>query len=1194
MENYKIVEQKLESFIRKFYYNELIKGGILFLSFGLLYFFIIVFLEYFFWLTSFGRTFLFWAFIAVEIALLFKFILHPILKLFKLSKGINFYNASTMIGEHFPKVSDKLTNILQLKEAGRDSDLIIAGIEQKAQEIKPIPFEIAIDFKTNLSYSKYLFFPILILLIVWMSGSLTNFTDSYKRVVDYKTAYEPPAPFSFLINENQLEVEAGKALNLQVLIEGELLPDKAQIEVDGQAYLLKKNAPNHFEYAFQNLQEETTFRIFSNQVKSRPYTIKIVDVPRISNFEMKLNYPAYTGLSNETLSGSGNATIPEGTQVTWRIKTSHTNQLQFTLNDSLHDTQKPENQLFVFQQQIKQNTNYQLATSNQHRTNYEKLNYQLQVVKDEFPKLSVQSKKDSLQNELTYFKAKASDDYGLTSAHLVYYPSSDESIKKRVSIPIPKDTYAEFLYTFPNSNLELSPGIAYTYYFEIADNDQINGNKRSTSQRFNFRKKTAKEERDDKLKEQAESLKGMQDSMEKLKEDDKDLQEIEQLQKEQSSMSFSDKKKLENFLKRQQQQREQMKRFSKEIKENLKEFKPEQDNQRKQDLIDRLDENEQRLEENEDLLKELEDLKDKIDEDGFKEKLDEFSNDKQKQERTLEQLLELTKRFYVENKAEQLTEKLQDLAEELEKLATDEENNNAENQSKINEAFEELKEELDQLNEQNEALKDPLDLFRDEDGEDEISEDLQDILDKLQDDSNTSDADSDATDEDKQDAQDGDAESEESQGQPEEDSDQDAEDGETESGDDADEASPQQPSDSPSDKQKSTSQKMKEMAEKMGMSMMMGGEQQAQEDMEMLRQILDNLVTFSFQQEDLMNTLSNSSNNNPAFANKLRQQAELRENFKHIDDSLYALALRNEMISEQITTKLSDISFNIEKSLERLSDNQVRLAGSNQQFTMTYANDLANLLDDALDNMQDQLSGGSGSGSSGEGSEGDQPGDQLSDIIKSHDELKEQMQKQLGESGGDENGQEGDDGDSSEGDESGEGEGSSGDGGDQNASDGEGGEEGKEGDSLGDEGDQEAEMSSGQLYEIYKQQQDLKNQLEDRIKQLGLDDDSRNLSKSLEKLEQELLMKGLSSDVLKQMEEVKHQLLKLEEAAQKQGQDEEREAETNLNDYDTPALEDLDRAKEYFNTTELLNRQQLPLQTKYKNLIKLYFDERTN
>lgn len=1096
-----------------------------------------------------------------------------------------------MIGEHFPKVSDKLTNILQLKDAGEDSDLIIAGIEQKAEEIQPIPFELAIDFKTNISYTKYLILPVLVFILIWASGLFTNFTDSYKRVVDYKTAYEPPAPFSFLINQNQLEVEAGKNLNLQVLTEGEITPENVHIEIEGESYLLKKVSANQFEYRFQNLQSNTNFRLVSNQVKSRPYYISIIDVPRISNFEMQLNYPAYTGIFNEILSGSGNASIPEGTQVTWNIKTSHTNQLQFQLKDSTISVEASEDQLFTLQKDIVNSTSYQVSTSNDFRKNYEELNYQLQVVKDEFPKIKLTSIKDSINNEITYFQGKLSDDYGLQSAHLVYFPSEDENQKEHVSLPISKSTYAEFLYTFPNQNLNLKPGTSYTYYFQVADNDGVNGSKISTSKRFNFRKKTAKEERDQNLDKQSESLKGMQESMDKMKEDKDEFQEIEQLQKEKSKMSFSDKKKLDNFLKRQQQQREQMNRFSKELKENLKDFKPEQDNQRKQDLMERLDENEQRLEENADLLKELEDLKDKIDEDGFKEKLDEFSNDKEKQERTLEQLLELTKRFYVENKAEQLTEKLQDLAEEQEKLADDEDNNNAENQSKINEAFDQLKEDLEELQKQNEDLVKPLDLFRDEDGEDEISEDLQDILNELFSDSDTDEDDSNTSDSSDGDSSDDQDSGDSSQEGAEGDSD-DSDDSSGEESESGDEESPASPSASPQEKQKSTSQKMKEMAEKMGMSMMMGGEEQASEDIEMLRQILDNLVTFSFQQEDLMNEFKNSSNNNPAFANKLRQQAELRENFKHIDDSLYALALRNEMISEQVTTKLSDISFNIDKSLERLADNQVRLANSNQQFTMTYANDLAIMLDSALDNMQDQLSGGSGSGSSGEGSEGDEPGEQLSDIIKSHDELKELMQEQMGDQEGEENGQDGEngeDGEPSDGEDDGAGEGEGGNEGEQNSSEG---QDGEDGESIGEEEGDESEMSSGQLYEIYKKQQDLKNQLEDRIKQLGLDDDSRNLNKSLEKLEQELLMKGLSSEALKQMEEVKHQLLKLQEATQKQGQDEQRQAETNEKDFDVPNAQDLDRAKDYFNTTELLNRQQLPLQTKYKNLIKLYFDER--
>jgi hypothetical protein len=114
LEKSTVIYQKLELFIKKFYTNELIRGMIFFVGLGLAYFLVTLFVEYFLWLPSMGRMFLFWVFIAVEVFLLFRFILFPIFKLFKFQKGIDFNEASTLIGNHFPDVSDKLTNFLQL------------------------------------------------------------------------------------------------------------------------------------------------------------------------------------------------------------------------------------------------------------------------------------------------------------------------------------------------------------------------------------------------------------------------------------------------------------------------------------------------------------------------------------------------------------------------------------------------------------------------------------------------------------------------------------------------------------------------------------------------------------------------------------------------------------------------------------------------------------------------------------------------------------------------------------------------------------------------------------------------------------------------------------------------------------------------------------------------------------------------
>ena len=182
---------KIEEFIRRYYTNELIKGSILFFAIGLLYFIIVIFIEHLLWLDPTMRTLLFWAFIVVESALFIKFILIPLAHLFKLKKGIDHVEASKIIGKHFTEVNDKLLNVIQLKENKVESELLLASINQKSAELQPIPFKFAINFSQNLKYIKYALIPVTIILLSYVSGKFYWFSDSYERVVNFNTAYEP-------------------------------------------------------------------------------------------------------------------------------------------------------------------------------------------------------------------------------------------------------------------------------------------------------------------------------------------------------------------------------------------------------------------------------------------------------------------------------------------------------------------------------------------------------------------------------------------------------------------------------------------------------------------------------------------------------------------------------------------------------------------------------------------------------------------------------------------------------------------------------------------------------------------------------------------------------------------------------------------------------------------------------------------
>ena len=133
-------------------------------------------------------------------------------------------------------------------------------------------------------------------------------------------------------------------------------------------------------------------------------------------------------------------------------------------------------------------------------------------------------------------------------------------------------------------------------------------------------------------------------------------------------------------------------------------------------------------------------------------------------------------------------------------------------------------------------------------------------------------------------------------------------------------------------------------------------------------------------------------------------------------------------------------------------------------------------------------------------------------------------------------------------------------------------------------------MQNGELYEIYQRQQQLRQALEKRLDKDGIKGGlGEKLLKDMEDVELDLINKGFTNQTLQKMMELQHQLLKLENATFTQGQDNKRKSETNNKAYDNTIPSQIPKAKEYFNTTEILNRQALPLQQVYKKKVQEYF-----
>jgi len=1100
-----IIFDKLEAFIKKFYTNELIKGVILFIGLGLLYFIFTLLVEYFLWLSTSGRTILFWLFVGVELFLLFRFIAFPLFKLFKLQQGINYEQASEIIGNHFSEVQDKLLNFLQLANQSQTSELLAASIEQKAASLQPILFSNAVNFAKNKKFLPYAIVPILLLILFFVTGNSAVISNSFDRVVHFQTKYAPPAPFEFVVLNKSLTAQQNSDFVLQVKTQGKVMPENIAIQMGDEEYFLQSTKPGVFEYTFSKLSKDVTFSFLANGLNSKEYQINVVDVPTIANFEMVLQYPSYLGKKPEVIQGTGNAVVPEGTVVNWRINALATDKVSFKSNNQLSFFASKENN-FSLSRRITENLNYEVITSNRNINDFEKLSYQIATIKDQFPTISVQIAPDSLKLKSKMMIGQVADDHGLSKLQVVFYPKGNPSAIRKANLAINKQAVDQFIYSFPNG-LSIDEGVNYEYYFEVFDNDVVNNFKSTKSSVFLHYELTEDQKEGKQLQEQNENINSLEKSLQNQEKQISELDKLQKMNKEKSTLDFKDQKKVEDFINRQKQQDEMMKEFTKKLSENLEEFNPKSLDKEKEELLRRLEEAEKQSEKNEKLLKELEELSKKIEKEELFDKADKLKQNAKNQKQNLEQLVELTKRFYVEKKAEQIADKLDKLANKEEKLADDTKDNSKENQDAINKEFEDIKKELDELDKDNNELKAPMDIPNDKNEQEDVKKDMEKASEELQ----------------KQNQQ---------------------------------KAKP---------KQKSAAAKMKQMSQRMVQSMQSGEKDQMQEDAKVLRQILDNLLAFSFDEEKLIKTTNATQTRSLELNKVLKKQQDLKLQFKHVDDSLFAVSLRNPKISETILKEIGEIHYNLDKSLETLADNNIAKGVSHQQYVLTSANRLA----DFLSNVQSQMSmDGQGQGSGkGKPKPGGEKGMQLPDIIKKQDGLGEKMKE--GMKPGDKPG-------NKPGDKPGEGK-----------------KQGKEGKGQSGEGNQEGENGSegnaGKVLEILKEQKQLRDALQKALEKEGMTNQGMNALNQMKEIEKQLINKGFKNETLQKMLNLKHELLKLENAIQQQGEDTKRQSkanEKNFNGSSTPLSKEVN---EYLNSIEILNRQSLPLQPNFNQKVQNYF-----
>jgi len=978
MTNYDWLISRLDAFIRKYYANRVIRGSLVFLSSLLLYILLVSVGEYFLYMPVWLRLMLVSLFIVSGTAALVGWVILPLSKMNKLGKLISHEQAAAIIGKHFPEVSDKLLNILQLKKQSGNigsRELIDASVDQKSKQIAVIPITAAIDFSRNRKYLRFLL-PVLLVGVFILVAAPNVFRDASERLLQPTRSFEKPAPFRFIITNDNLRAVRNNDFVLNVTVKGNALPGEVYIETANDKIPMRALENHSFQYSFKNVTDPVNFRLYAAGFYSQPYLLEVAQKPLLKAFKVSINYPSYTGRKDEVLSSLGDMTLPAGTIVYWAFVTEYTNTATIRFDNGIPMPLQSSANMYSYKFRFMNDTGYTFTIKNAKTSFADSFQYHVQVIQDQYPVLQVQEFKDTVSGKQVVLNGTAGDDYGISRV-LFHYEITDEAGKllKHQSVPLSVTTGAltNFQYYFDIETLRLVPGQRLNYYVEAWDNDGVHGSKATRSEVMSYRMYDNKQI-DSAINANAQQInsglsssaqhtqqlqsqyKDMQSKM--LKSDKLDWSQQQSLQ-EMMDKQLQLQSQLENVKKRfdEQKQQSEQKQYSDELKDKQNELDKQLDNLLNNELKDE--------------IKKLQELMKKLNKDNAFQAMQQLEEQNKLFDMDLKRMQELMKKLEMDMRLEDMANKLSELSDKQTELRKQTQDTKTADNKALSKKQDDLKKQLDglmqgdmkELQNLNSKMQRPVSLQDATDKGSKAGQEMKESENQLDNNDNQSSGQS----------------------------------------------------------QNKAAQNLQDMADALNKQGSGAGMEELKMNIRAVRQILTNLIRLSFDQEDLMGSVQHTSITSQKYLDNMQEQNRLHSNAGLIKDSLYVLGMRMEKLSATINKETLGLEYNMTSAIATLEDRNTGLAATQQQYAMMHANNLALMLNEILSHLlqmqaeNDQGSKGScnnpGGKKPGKGSKPSMSG-QLQDIISKQGQLANSMQgKQQGNKGS--NGSHGNQGSSS-------------------------------------------------------------------------------------------------------------------------------------------------------------------------------------
>jgi len=1067
-----------------------------FVAFAFVIIFVLLSLELFFYFPSWFKIFIVSLFSGLFLFFTFFF----------LKKNSSFFTANSALKRFFGSdISELFTNtfelIKSLKTGQYSTILTQRAIEERTFKIEDHISSSSFKHKNKNRKVRLLGYLFFMAIVSTLFISSTNYQGAINRFININENFSKPLKYDVYIKNKEFSVYRNENFKLEINVVGEELPSELLIRYNGVSEKLRKVSNSEFEYTFTNIRESLDFELFNSEYNSPKHKIKVIDKPKILNYTLQLNYPSYLGKQNEILENQNSILVPQGTQLLVKIITEGTDLVTDNFGKSINQS-NGKNNLSLFSYIIEKQEDISYKASHSNVSLVDSLFISCAVIEDEYPQIKLDILQDSIYDHILYFKGEASDDYGIKSVALNVITTDIEGkvteTKTKLTIPlnlthVVVDEIVNLENYFKNNPRKIELNI------EVIDNDVKNHGKKSVSISKVIILKTEEEKQNEINNKNEQNLSSMTSMISETAKIEKELGNIKRSVQETNKKDWNTQKKIEALKKRIESLKQKMDALNKQLNQinNLEKLS---DSQKEQKQLLEKELNTTLKSDLEKMMKAMEELMKQTDPNAIQQKIDEIKEQNNTLKENIDKSAEQYKNMEFEKRFEQSLDKLKELIDKQNALNNKEitpvnKDALAKEQAEISKEFSAFQKQMEELRALNNSLETPNKLENTDLQEQQIKQNLENSSSQM------------------------------SNGKP------------------------KKAKASQSDAQKG----MENLQDKLEKNKQQIEEENLAEDIDQVREILENLIRISVDQEKIALKFSGIKSYDPLLSELIKEQSSMKGNFEVIKDSLTAVSKRQPEVQAIVFKELSSIISNFDKISSAMFDKKLPEVMVYQRYVITSTNNLALFLAEALKSMKNKQSKmKSNSSCKKKGNNTcDNPGNSkkkkdskapnMEQIRKKQEGLNKKMPKP---------GQ-------------------------------------KPGQSMGGKTSEEIARMASEQEAIRRMLQ----QYLDNLKKegLGYDGSLEKMIKQMELTEKEMVNKNINNNTIQRQQEILTRLLESEKAEEKREKEEQRESKEGqpLVSPTAKYLETLKNNKK--GQKELLKKAPMPLKLYYKDKVSKYF-----